>query len=432
MKATLMRWIVLFGCLSVSTASAQNITGVVPAVLNVRLNTNGNTNFPVKGFGTLGIYLSGTWSATVKVYCSPDGLTQGTNTIQLAPPDTGVAVTSVSSNGTWVGSIAGCASAMVNVSGYVSGTIIVQAEATMGGGAGGAGGSGGTVTLSPQTGASGSPLYMHPDPSQSATQPMPVILSDGSNYLPTTPAGQVATGTLLTGITGNTTPNTGGATDVTVTGYGVAFITLNCASCGSTPSGTTISLTVSGDGSNFTAWPMRSTDTGQVANSVTPVSGYSQWRVEVAGQQKIRLAVSAYSAGTVGATVVMIPGNGTDPPFVGCTPYYYIAAASANQDSQVIKASGGTLVALVVENMVSALRYVKVYDSATAPTSGSTPKFDLMVPHNSGNGAGFVFPMPPTGMTFVGGLAFRMTTGLAANDANAVTANDLVLNACYR
>jgi hypothetical protein len=154
--------------------------------------------------------------------------------------------------------------------------------------------------------------------------------------------------------------------------------------------------------------------------------------MEVAGFQKLRLTVTAYSAGTITATVNYLPGNSADPPFIGCTPYTYIGAASSNQDSQNIKSSGGTLVALVGENMVSALRYIKIYDKATGPTSSDTPKFDLLVPHNSGNGAGFVFPIPPTGVQFVNGIGFRMTTGLAFNDANAITANDLVLSACYR
>lgn len=115
----------------------------------------------------------------------------------------------------------------------------------------------------------------------------------------------------------------------------------------------------------------------------------------------------------------------------GSTPYSYIAAASTDQDSQVVKASAGVLKSLICFCTVATARYLKLYNKATGPTSADTPVLRFMVPANSTTGAGFAFPLPPEGAAFSAGISFRMTTGIADNDTGAVTANDLLLNLVY-
>jgi hypothetical protein len=111
----------------------------------------------------------------------------------------------------------------------------------------------------------------------------------------------------------------------------------------------------------------------------------------------------------------------------GCTVYSYLAAASANQDSQNVKGSAGQLFGYAVFNTASTARYVKVYNKATAPTSADTPALRILVP--PGGGANLAFD---SGMVFGTGIGIRITTGVADNDANAVTANDVIVNLIYR
>lgn len=103
---------------------------------------------------------------------------------------------------------------------------------------------------------------------------------------------------------------------------------------------------------------------------------------------------------------------------------------AANQDSTVIKASAGAVFGWQVFNAVASIRYLKVYDKATGPTSADTPVKRYLIPANSTNGAGFVI-QEPGGIHFSNGIAFRITTGIADNDTGAASANDVLVNCDY-
>lgn len=138
-----------------------------------------------------------------------------------------------------------------------------------------------------------------------------------------------------------------------------------------------------------------------------------------------KVGIDQTTPGTTNA-VQAVPGTAG-----GCTPYSFLAAAGANQDSTVVKASAGQLYgSIAVTNTNAAVRYLKVYDKATAPTSADTPKLRITVP-GATTGAGIVVPLPDAGVAFANGIAFRMTTGAADNDANAVTANEVILNGLF-
>src|SRR5947209_18980041 len=76
-----------------------------------------------------------------------------------------------------------------------------------------------------------------------------------------------------------------------------------------------------------------------------------------------------------------------------------------------IKASPGQVGGWYLANNASAVRYVKLYDKATAPTSGDTPKATLVLPANSAANVVAV-----AGLDFTAGIGLRVTTGLADND----------------
>ncbi len=108
----------------------------------------------------------------------------------------------------------------------------------------------------------------------------------------------------------------------------------------------------------------------------------------------------------------------------GATPGKYVAAAAANQDSQVIKASAGQLYGLQLSNVAVAIRYVKLYNKATAPTSADVPVMVIALPASSD----WPLSLPMVGVAFSAGIAFRITTGIADNDTGAATAGDVVVN----
>lgn len=115
----------------------------------------------------------------------------------------------------------------------------------------------------------------------------------------------------------------------------------------------------------------------------------------------------------------------------GSTPYRYIATASTNQDSQNVKTAPGWVDSITITGVAAAIEYVKLYDSATAPTSSNTPVQTIGIPGSS-TGASVQVAIPNGGMVFQNGIAFRMTTGQADSNASAVTAGDLVLSLTYR
>lgn len=95
---------------------------------------------------------------------------------------------------------------------------------------------------------------------------------------------------------------------------------------------------------------------------------------------------------------------------------------------QVLKASAGELYSLVVSNQHATLfRYLKLYDKATAATSGDTPVMTIAVPPLKVESVNF-----PTGLKFTAGISVRATTGVANADVTSPSANDMVVNAGYK
>lgn len=75
----------------------------------------------------------------------------------------------------------------------------------------------------------------------------------------------------------------------------------------------------------------------------------------------------------------------------------------------------------------AAVRYLKLYNKATAPTVGTdTPVATLIIP-GSTTGAGFMLPIPGGTAPFSLGLGFGLTTGIADNDTAAVAANEITV-----
>lgn len=130
-----------------------------------------------------------------------------------------------------------------------------------------------------------------------------------------------------------------------------------------------------------------------------------------AGTNQIGRAVADASAATGG---------------IASTSRIVSAAASTNATSA--KASAGRVYAIHGYNASASVRYLKLYNKASAPTVGTdTPVKTLALPP----GCGFAFDWP-NGYSFATGIAYAFTTGSADNDTGALTAADVVgLNVDY-
>lgn len=95
---------------------------------------------------------------------------------------------------------------------------------------------------------------------------------------------------------------------------------------------------------------------------------------------------------------------------------------------QVVKSSAGSFYFIDIFNAAGAVRYVKVYDKATAATDADTPKMTIPV----GAGLSRTIEIPAAGAAFSAGIGLRATTGLADNDTGAPSANDVIVNVLFK
>lgn len=125
---------------------------------------------------------------------------------------------------------------------------------------------------------------------------------------------------------------------------------------------------------------------------------------------------------TVSGGVALAPA--TSGGWTPATPV--IAAATTNATS--VKASAGQVGGWYIHNNAASVRYVKLYNKASAPTVGTdTPV--LVIPIPAGAAANVEFA---NGIAFSTGIALAIVTGQANSDATAVTAGDVVVNLLYK
>lgn len=107
-----------------------------------------------------------------------------------------------------------------------------------------------------------------------------------------------------------------------------------------------------------------------------------------------------------------------------------ISAATTNATS--VKASAGQVYSIYAHNINAAVRYLKIYNKASAPTVGTdTPVLTLPIPGNAA-GAGFALDTGGMGIAFATGIALALTTGVADADTGAVAANEIVIHLLYK
>lgn len=145
------------------------------------------------------------------------------------------------------------------------------------------------------------------------------------------------------------------------------------------------------------------------------------------GSQTYVFAADDIGAGVLASRVKVSVG----PDGVGqdnWTGARVVSASSTNATS--VKASAGAVGSIIAFNLNAAVRFLKLYNKASAPTVGvDVPVATLPIPGNTA-GAGFSLSIPQ-GVAFTTGIALALTTGYADGDTGAVAAGDLFLWLAY-
>lgn len=159
------------------------------------------------------------------------------------------------------------------------------------------------------------------------------------------------------------------------------------------------------------------------------------------GFSYFRVRCSAYTADaavilTVSESMLSVPPMLGATQGVSCKDFTGAASttaactiSAAGENATMIgSATGRFLHSYHICNNGAAMAYVKLYNTATTPTSGSTPQLVIGVPAGGSvewsAGGGF-------GMRFLSGLGLRTTTGIANNDATGVALNQLAITIGY-
>ena len=142
--------------------------------------------------------------------------------------------------------------------------------------------------------------------------------------------------------------------------------------------------------------------------------------------QRVKVSHGADGSATDTSTAAPLPVAAYPVAGTGLTVHRKTSAASANATN--VKASAGVLHKLIVTNSNTSARYLKFYNSGSAPTAGSgAPHFDLMIPGSGGVVADF----GPQGLAFSSGIGYTMTTGATDSDTGAVAADEIKLTLGY-
>lgn len=173
-----------------------------------------------------------------------------------------------------------------------------------------------------------------------------------------------------------------------------------------------------------------STPTGTVAlakvdaalSALTPVDGDAEsLRVDANGALHMNMSYKLDSTNDRIGVEAITSG--------GATPYKLNSAASTNATS--VKGSAGQVYSIMATNTNAAVRYLKLYNKASAPTVGTDTPVQVYALPGATTGGGFSLNIP-VGMVFSTGIAFATTTGAADSDTGAVAANEIIVNLTYK
>lgn len=98
-----------------------------------------------------------------------------------------------------------------------------------------------------------------------------------------------------------------------------------------------------------------------------------------------------------------------------------LVSAAASTNATVVKGSAGQVFRVIGHNTAAAIRYLKLYNKATAPTVGTdTPVVTLALPATAS------FQIDLEAFAFPLGIGYALTVNAADADTTALTAGDVV------
>lgn len=128
-------------------------------------------------------------------------------------------------------------------------------------------------------------------------------------------------------------------------------------------------------------------------------------------------------AGAAGSPLVVSSAAGSAALLTARLP-----SSAASTNASVAKASAGTVYQIFAMNTAAAIRYLKIYNKASAPTVGTDVPV-LTIPIAAGGAVALDYSY---GFAFSAGIAYALTVNAADADATAVAAGDVVgLNVVY-
>lgn len=222
-------------------------------------------------------------------------------------------------------------------------------------------------------------------------------------------------------------------------------------------------LPVAGSGTWYSVQGQRTnavtTETGATSLAATPAYG---WLIPVSGWRFFRVRATAHTSGsalwvlfaelnagalvpntgtvTVSGTVTInaIPagtnligdvGGQVRATTGGISTISRLPSAAATTNATSVKVSAGRVYKIQGYNAAAAVRYLKLYNKASAPTVGAdTPVVTLALKASDM----FDLDLGVIGQYFATGIAYALTTGAADSDTGALTSADIVgLNLWY-
>jgi len=143
--------------------------------------------------------------------------------------------------------------------------------------------------------------------------------------------------------------------------------------------------------------------------------------VAVANNPAVSLVASTNLAADVG--VQFVSGRGS------ALTVARLLSSAATTNATSVKATAGKVAKIVGYNAAAAVRYLKLYNKASAPTVGTDVPVVTLALQPS---AAFSFDIDAIGLIFATGIAYALTTGNADADTGALTAGDILgLNIFY-
>jgi len=149
-----------------------------------------------------------------------------------------------------------------------------------------------------------------------------------------------------------------------------------------------------------------------VTNSVLPTGASTAAKQDTGNTS---LAAIEVSEASIDAKQVGVPSSS-----------FVDSAATTN--ATVVKGAAGRLVGIVASNINAAIRYLKIYNKATAPNVGvDVPVMTLPIPATGQ----LNIDLGPVGFQFPLGIGFALTTLGTNADATAVAANEIKVALSY-